>query len=175
MSQQNEIPEELTETGDARVDAAGAAMAAAGEALLALLLALVTLIGRVLQAAFILARFALYPICAGAAVIGGGLMFNTTQARYGGDVFAVILALALTVIVPATLLVLAHDTLPIWPLLLASGLISLLAHILIIRAPPLVLAPVPAIILSACVLHFTLNETPNQNSAEGEKTNEQQE
>lgn len=134
-------------------EAAGRALEGMGKALAALLLVAVIIIARALQAVFILARFAVYPACAAVEVYGAIVLFRVVSVRYGGDFAAILLALALTILVPASMLILKGD-LPVWPVLLGAGLLSLGAAWLVERAHPLVLALVPVVALSACILSF---------------------
>jgi len=137
-------------------EAAGQAMEAMFKALAALLLVLVIMTARALQAAFILARFAVYPACAAAEVYGAVVLFRAVSTNYGGDFAAIVLALALVVLIPAAMLILKGD-LPLWPVLLGSGALSFGAAWLIDHSPQVILAFVPVVALSACVLSFTFS------------------
>ena len=162
----NEMAEDSDKGGAAEV--MGAAIAAMLQALVLLLMFAITVLARALQALFILARPALLFGSAAAAGIGAVKMFSTVATCYGGDLFAVMLALALTAIVPTSLILLAQDTAGLWPVLWAAAGLMMLAHFVISRAPPLMLASLPTLALSACVLYFAFDH----NSEKEEKQNE---
>lgn len=154
------------ENQDGLNQAAGQALEGMGKALAALMLVLVIVMARALQAVFILARFAVYPACAAVEVYGAVVLFRAVSVRYGGDFAAVLLALALVVLVPASMLLLRGD-LPLWPVLLGAGALSLGASWLIDHSPAVVLAFVPVVALSACILSFTFS-SPNGGKDEQE-------
>ena len=144
-------------------------------AIIAFLLVALTLIARALQAVFMLAQPAL--LFGSACALGFGVykFFPTMLAHYGGDFFAVLLALALTTIVPASLIMLAADTAGLWPVLWASAGLLMLAHFVIDRAPPLVLALLPVLALAGCILHFAFGDIGQPIQTEiKESTNEQE-
>ena len=136
----------------------GAALAAMFHALVLLLMFAVTVLARALQAVFVLARPALLFGSACAAGFGACRLFPTVMECYGGDVFAAMLALALTAIVPASLIMLAQEQVGLWPVLWASAGLMMLAHFVISRAPPVVLALLPVLALSACILYFAFGQ-----------------
>jgi hypothetical protein len=156
-------------------EAMGAALAAMLHALVLLLMYAVTLAARALEAAFTLARPALLFGSACAAGYGAFVMFGTVTAAYGGDVFAIVLALALTACVPASLIMLAHDKAGLWPVLWASAGLSFLAHLAISRAPPLVLAGLPVLALAACVFYFAFGQDFHLDLEEGQENEHEQE
>jgi hypothetical protein len=135
-------------------EAMGAALAAMLHALVLLLMYAVTLAARALEAAFTLARPALLFGSACAAGYGAFVMFGTVTAAYGGDVFAIVLALAMVAIVPASMIMLAIERAGLWPCLWASAGLMFLAHLVISRAPPFVLSGLPVLALAGCVLYF---------------------
>lgn len=150
-----------------------AAVQAALTALLALLLALLTLLARALQAIFILARPAALVGCVVAAGYASVELFTVVLARYGNDLPAALLALSSIVIAPAALLIIA-DSYGTWALMLAVAGIELAVKAGIERAPPLVLALLPVLALTAVMLYF-LRAADHLEEETQEATNEEDE
>ncbi len=138
--------------------AMGAALAAMLHALVMLLMFAVTLAARALQAVFTLARPALLFGSACAAGFGAVKLLPTVAERYGGDLFATVLALAMTATIPVSLIMLAQETVGLWPVLWASAGLMIAADFAISRAPPIVLAMLPVLALSACVFYFAFGQ-----------------
>lgn len=134
--------------------ALGQAIQAMLKALLMLVLAALILLSRGLQAAFVLARPGLQLGSAALAGYGGFALFRSVLEHYGGDPPALLLALLSVVIVPAFLISSRAEGFGIWAVLLLSGALMMLAHYVIERAPPLLLAAVPAFCLIACVMYL---------------------
>lgn len=157
--------------GDGLAEQVGQALAAMFNALVMLAMFGVMVLARALQAVFVLMRPTLLFASAAAAGLGAYLLFPTVANAYGGDVFALVLALALVAIVPAALILLALDQVGLWPTLWASAGLMFLAHFVISRAPPMVLALLPVLALSACILYFAFGQNFH---IEGENQNEQE-
>lgn len=155
-------------------EALGQALAAMLHALVMLLLFALTLLARALQAVFTLARPALLFGSACAAGFGAVKLFPTLLACYGGDFFAFVLALAMTAAIPASLIMLALETVGLWPVLWASAGLMLLAHFVINRAPPIVVALLPVLVLSACVLYFAFGQDFHIELEEAQNEHEQE-
>lgn len=136
----------------------GRAIEAALKALLALLLFALTIVFRALQAAFVLARPALYLVCAAAAGYTSILLFVAVLAHYGDDVPASLLALSAIVIVPASLTVLAQAGYGVLAVLALTSALEWLASLAIERSPPVVLALSPAIALVALIFHHATRQ-----------------
>lgn len=139
-------------------EALAAAVAAMLRALVLLVLFALTLLARALQATFILARPALLAGSAALACYGAVVLFQSLVARYGGNLDAVVLSLALVATVPTALLLLSGGKAGLWPVLLASGVLALGARYAIDRAPVMVLGFIPCVGLAACVLHFAFGQ-----------------
>jgi len=143
-----QVPENVPESAeDERADALNAAISAAMAALMALLIISLTLFFRALQALFILARPTMLAGTVAALGYTSVNLFGTILVHYGGDMPAVILALAFVILTPASLLVLAGDY-GIWAVCLASAGLEFLAHLGIERAPPIILALIPVMALA---------------------------
>ena len=147
-------------------EALGAALAAMLHALLLLVLFALTLLARALQALFILARPALLAGSAALACYGAVELFQSLVARYGGNLDSVVLSLALVATVPTALLLLSGGKAGVWPVLLASGVLALMARICVDRAPVMVLGFIPCAGLVACVLYFAFGQEGNDNEQE---------
>jgi hypothetical protein len=134
-------------------EALGNAIEAAMKALLAMILVLATIMARALQAVFTLAR----PAAMLGTIVALGytscVLFITVLAQYGGDLPAMFLALTSVIIAPTALLVMAGNY-GTWGIALGSAALEFLAHLGIERAPPVVLALTPVVVLSATTLYF---------------------
>jgi hypothetical protein len=145
------------------------AVEAAGRALVALVLALAILVTRALQAAFTLIRLALPVLAAALQVFGAVMLFNSMARAYGGDLSAMLLALASVVVLPVALVLRARENIDIWGILVASGALSLLAHLVIARSPPTLLGVLPGLGLSACIFYLTFGDKSNAREVNSER------
>lgn len=143
-----------------------AALAAMIHALVLLIMFALTLLARALQAVFILARPALLAGSVSLALYGAVLLFKSLVTRYGSGLDAVVLSLALVATVPTSLLLLSSGKVEVWPVLLASGVLALLARIGVDRAPKMVLGFIPCVGLTACVLYFAFGQKGNDSEQE---------
>jgi hypothetical protein len=153
----------------------GAALAAMFHALVLLLMFAVMLAARALQAVFTLARPALLFGSACATGFGAVKLFPIVAERYGGDLFAIVLALAMTSTIPASLIMLALETVGLWPVLWASAGLMIAAAFAISRAPPVVLALLPVLALAACIFHFAFGQDFHLDLEEGQENEHEQE
>lgn len=151
VSEQEQEQAEQEQREQAARDAWGAAWAA----FYAFVIALLTILGRAVQALFTLLRFALPVFAAALQVVGAVLLFGSVTVAYGGDLPALLLALAFVSIVPVVLVMLARDALDIWGILVASGALSWLAALGIARSPPTLLGALPGLGLLACIFWLT--------------------
>jgi hypothetical protein len=153
-----EIDESPAESADdQRADELHAAAEAAGRALAALVIAMLTLVFRALQALFTLARPALLVGCVVALGYGAATLYPVLFAVYGGDIPAALVAALAVIVVPAALLVLAAGY-DVFAVALASGGVMVLAREAAIRSPPVILAMAIPVSIGACFLHFTRKE-----------------
>lgn len=157
------------------------AMQAMFMALAALILVLLTLLARALQAVFILARPAALVGCVAAAGYTSVTLFVTVLARYGGDWPAVILALAAVIIAPSAMLVLAGDYAAerragpgAWAIMLAVAGVEFLARAGIARAPPVVLALLPVLALTGTMMYFLRDQAEHLAERESQNGREQE-
>ena len=150
------------ESEDGIAEALGAALAAMLQALVFLVMFAITLAARALQAVFILARPALLAGSAALACYGAVALFQSLVARYGGNLDAVVLSLALVATVPTALLLLSGGKAGVWPVLLASGVLALVARYAIDRASVMVLGFIPCVGLVACILYFAFGQKGNE-------------
>lgn len=137
-------------------ESAGEAWNDAAKALYSFILVLIILVGRAIQALFVLAR----PAILIGTVISAGYtsitLFGTILACYGGDLSAVILALTSVIIVPVALIIMAGNY-GIWAICLATAGLEFLAHLGLQRAPPIVLALIPVLALSGTIFYFLVH------------------
>jgi hypothetical protein len=159
--------DQLAELQEALANAIRAMMTA----LLALFLVLAILATRAIQALFILARPAALAGTVVAAGYGSVTLFMTVLDRYGNDLPAAMLALAAVIITPATLLVLKSDS-GTWAVMLAVAVIDFLVHLGIERAPPLVIAALPAVGLAAVTFWHLKQPNPEQTQGQAIGENE---
>ncbi len=152
-------------------------------ALLALLLMLLTLLVRAMQVIFILARPAALAGTVAASGWASVMLFMTVLVRYGNDLPAAMLALTAVVITPAALIVINPVGIAksagyadgdkadagAWAVMLAVAVIDFLVHLGIERAPPVVVAALPAIGLAAVTFwHLRAASPPRGQPNEGE-------
>lgn len=156
--------------------ALGDALEAMLKALIALLLAFLMLLARAAQAIFTLARIALPLAATAAAGAGAVLLFPTILGAYGNDPPAALLALTAITATPTALLLLAQqrEARPTPAGILAgSGVLMLLAHLAIERAPPVMLALAPPTGLAACIFYLAFGQPTDSkqepNTSESER------
>lgn len=144
------------------------------KALLALILALLILVVRALQSLFILIRLALPIVTVALQLFGAVMLFGSVAIAYGDDLPALLLALAAVVVIPVVLILRARGVLDIWGILVASGALSLLAHLVIARSPPTLLGVLPGLGLSACVFWLTFGVRSDAQDKESEANDERE-
>lgn len=166
MSQTEPVPEpEQDDQNDRLQESASEAWNAAAKAFYAFVLALVILIGRALQALFVLARPAVLVCTVVAAGYTSVTLFQTILVRYGGGLPAVLLALAAVTLLPATLVIIAEDY-GIWAIALATAGLEFLARLGLERAPPIVLALIPVLALASVVFAIKKLDTHEEEQNE---------
>lgn len=136
-----------------RTEALGEAWRAAMKALYALIVMLMTLVLRAMQAVFVLARPALLVGCVVAPFYGAASLYPTLFRLYGADIPAALVAALAVVTIPAALLILA-DRYDVFAIALASGAVMIGAKEAAIRSPPVILAMVWPVVIGACFLHY---------------------
>lgn len=146
---------------DRRAEALNEAWRAAMKALWALIVVLMTLLLRAMQAVFVLARPAALVGCVVALFYGAASLYPTLFTAYGADVPAALVAALAVIVIPAALLILA-DGYDVFAIALASGAVMIGAKEAAIRSPPIVLALVIPVVIGAVFLHFERKEAKDE-------------
>jgi hypothetical protein len=151
-------------------EAAGQAIEAMLTALVAFLLVLVAVTAQAIRALLLVAPALLKAACIALPIYAAASLYPLLARAYSGDVPATLLAGAVTIYIPAALFTVART----WGALMLAGVAELGLMLALPHAPPLLLALAPVIIIAAVTLHqLSAMPTEAQEIAEGEQTNEQ--
>jgi len=143
-------------------EAVSTAFEGMAHALVIMLQVVLLVLLQAIRAVCILAVPALKLACVAATGYGAVTLYSAIYAAYGGDLAAVVLALAVVVTLPAFLVVLQPDK--TWGAFLLSGVLSWGAAWLIGRASVVARAFLPVLMLAGCVLYFAFGEKAQNES-----------